>query len=345
MKKINASMILIMVSLITFFAISCKKEDKPKNKLDDAKTWYTKSTEKTKLFIKSNNSEIKGIKQEVLWTEAHISMLDDGTEIIGVPLNIKFPNGAAANGSFMLFISNNNGIYKSFTVYNKKENYFDGSDIDAKIQTSYNNGSIKIANASKQLQTNQGKKSNIEQPPTQCMEWFLVTTYYDEYGMISYTEETYLFTTCEGTEQPGAGGGTGGLQPEFSLDFGSPTSIGETSVALMENDTVRTKRSTWIFHEGPTYRFKSTEILTQVKMASGGGWQYAGISHVDHYVTGSFIGGAVAISGFNWSPTNYLNEINAYVDYRANITLTLWGVTNTYSGDEETSSHRWGTSW
>ncbi|WP_113636828.1 hypothetical protein [Nubsella zeaxanthinifaciens] len=44
----------------------------------------------------------------------------------------------------------------------------------------------------------------------ECIDWYLVTVYYDENGMVTGQTEEYLFTTCENTEGGGDGDGDGG---------------------------------------------------------------------------------------------------------------------------------------
>lgn len=67
-----------------------------------------------------------------------------------------------------------------------------------------------------QLSTKTKRNSELSNAPRDvdpiCIDWYLVTTVYDEEGIVIDYYEVYLFTTCD-TGGGGGGGGGGGEEP------------------------------------------------------------------------------------------------------------------------------------
>ena len=148
-----------------------------------------------------------------------------------------------------------------------------------------------------------------------------------------------------GSGGDGDGGGSGNEGGD-SFNFGTPVSLDDYSEnsIVFSNDTARARKVLWAFCDGTTFQLKSREIMTQVKWATGGGWQFAGLSHDSHYAEGYVIGGTVDIEDFRWNSINYVSKVTAYVEWRTKVSLTVAGIPSTKYGKPDESSKSW-NSW
>lgn len=215
MKKLHLSRVLFMASLITLFAISCKKDQAADNPVEDAKSWYLKATANTKSNLKSNRGAVKNITQDIQWDDAKLYNLEDGTEVLGTPMVITLDKGVKAKGSYMLFISKNNGAYSSLVAYNENKDYFNGSLTALAVQNIYKN-TLELSLAHKDMsvsRSNSNPNNKLMTLPAggYCIDWYLTTYMYDEWGnIVEILSEIYLYTTCP---EEGGGGG-GGVDPD-----------------------------------------------------------------------------------------------------------------------------------
>ncbi|MCJ0743704.1 hypothetical protein [Pedobacter montanisoli] len=113
------------------------------------------------------------------------------------------------------------GLYKFFDL--KGRLLYQVSYKDKKI-TSYGavqakdkrNGKDKVMSTNGSGTGNSTKMLLPEQED--CTEYYLVTTYYDQYGNPEYQTWEYLFTLCKDGNGGGGGGGGGGTPPEDPID-------------------------------------------------------------------------------------------------------------------------------
>ncbi|MFD0939935.1 hypothetical protein [Pedobacter boryungensis] len=211
-KKINYLLIFGLSSLL-LLVNSCKKEEKPESLLSSAKKWYMGSNAKETSVLKSNKGIILKVEQVIQWDEARAHKLDDGTEIVSVPMSIKMAQGNA-QGSYMLLISRAGESFKSQIAYNEKGNYFKAGFSTAEIGQLYKslnkislNGKSLSVNRNGELMSDEGGGGMSDEP--QCTYWYLVETFWYSDGTIAYTTETYLYKTCSSTNGDGTGNGSG----------------------------------------------------------------------------------------------------------------------------------------
>lgn len=335
---------------LTFFA--CKKEQKHENLQDEAKNWYLKNTQKASFSFKSSINSVEQVIQNPDWNNAQTFQLADGNEVVSVPLNIKRINGNETRGSYMLMIEKNGDSFKKLTVYNEAKDFFKNVSKD-KVQSAYSQGE-KLMDLQKRANTNPGRGKvmsednggGMSDEPV-CVNWYLVETYRDETGEVTAVVETFLYQTCYSSGPGNGGQGNGGNESgDVYLNFGTPVSYDNGGTVVFENDTLRTKKVIWTFSDGGTFKLKSREVLTQIRFASTGSWVFAPLTHDSEYPEGYSASGEISISDFRWQQVNYLNQVNAYVEWRTKISVTVpqaGGNGVKYGGWDE-STHQW-KSW
>lgn len=296
MKKLHLSRILLIASFITLFAISCKKDQSADNPVEDAKSWYLKSTANTKSSLKSNRGAIKDVTQDIQWNNAQLYNLEDGTEVLGTPMVITLDKGIKAKGSYMLLISKTNGAYSSLIAYNENKDYFNSSLTASTVKKIYKS-TLELSLAHKDMsvsRSNSNPNNKLMTVPAEdyCIDWYLTTYLYDEWGnVVEILSEVYLYTTCI---ENGGGGGGGGVEPEEPVqpalhtledtEFANGTLIEYTTSGVAK----RKWSDSWRFGKGEylnmTFFGYSTE-LCEMKYENGN-WEWESITNQSYYTAG-----------------------------------------------------------
>jgi len=257
-KKLNLLRMLIMLSFLTLFVLSCRKDGGNDENLTEAqrianaKNWYQKATAKIELKA---GSKVENVSQEISWADAKLYKEADGNEIIAVPVDIKLNSGATANGSYLLMISKTGNTYKPVISFNEKKNYFENI-VSAKIKDLYSDA-IKPNNKNTVLNnTNKGKVMAVD-GAMDCVAWYLTETYYDEEGNVIQYYEHFMYEICqalidgssEPTEPPCTPGG-----------YGDPSSVQLSSSETEEVigiDSFKVYKPIWKFHNSITFWYES----------------------------------------------------------------------------------------
>ncbi len=341
-----------MLSFLTLFALSCKKETESDNFLNEAQKWYLKSTLNSKTSLQSTANAVESITTKYMWNKSRYFTLSDGKEAAGTPIEITLGNKELAKGSYMLLVYKMNNVYNYKIIYDEKNNYFSdnlsSSEIEKTLNTSIKNSATKSLAKSKEMTLTksggQGKLMNHQISEEVCIDWYLIETITWPDGQVS-VYESYLYTACYTPGGSGSSGSGGTNQTQqIVVDFGQATDILESSSIQFENDTARLKKDVWIFLNAETFDFKSRELIYQVKTAHSGGWVFGGITHDSHYVVGNVYYGDVSIEGFKWEKTQSLQNVSASVEFRTKIVFDTPFGGGTKYGDMEFSIHNW-NSW
>ncbi len=334
MKKIILSKIFLLISFVVLFSLSCKKEQATDDErlIRDAKTWYQNTAKKSTFLMRSSENKKEGIKQELDWSKAKAYILDDATDVLGVPMKI-VRNGVSATGSYLMCITKVNGKFNPLVLYNGKEDYFSGTLGNEEMQKAYTEAvTITVSKKKALSQTSQKGRLSLEQNPQPpiCIDWYWTEITYDYQGNIISIEENYLYSICypNGGNPPGGGGGGGGLPPDDedppSLDWGNPVSISEGMSPeyseVVGIDTFRVSNVFWTFHSGGTYHFRSIE-RGAIKV-NGGQRIYHSLNHQGISRTGSIYLGDINVE--NIIPHAIISSTQATMElnYKLHITIT-----------------------
>lgn len=304
MKKLHLSRVLFMASLITLFAISCKKDQAVDSPVEDAKSWYLKATANTKSSLKSNRGIIQNITQDIQWNYAQSYTLEDGTEVLGAPVVITLEKGIKAKGSYMLLISKTNGSYSSLVAYNENKDYFNGSLNVSAVQKIYKN-TLELSLTHKDTsvsRSNSNPNNKLMTVPAggYCIDWYLTTYLYDEWGnVVEILSEIYLYTTC-----PEEGGGGGGVDPQpedpdpnctnATGSISSEEASQNFSNAIgAESAGKRPAEYKWVFLKNAygLWKYISTEDGVHKKVGSN--WQWDTLTHRDIARSGLVVGATI----------------------------------------------------
>jgi hypothetical protein len=189
---------LIIVSFISLFALSCKKESTKENPLEDAKDWYLKLTANSKTSFKSSKEKTENVTTEYIWNKAKVYIFSDGKEVVGIPTNVVMSNKYDAPGSYMLLVYKTNNIYNSLIIFNEKNGYLNNtpstSDVEAAFIVGLKNRELKSLSKSKDVVSKvpKGKTMLVPSEPV-CIDWYLTTYTYDSWGnVIEILSEIYL---------------------------------------------------------------------------------------------------------------------------------------------------------
>lgn len=184
LKKTGA---LLLIALICF---ACKKEQVQSSFADDAKSWYLKNNQRTNYSLISGKNEVLKVSQRIDWNKAQTVQLNDGTQVLSVPLSLMTTNGKTPNGSYMLMIDKGASGFRQLTVYNQEKDFFNNISKD-KVQVAYSLGN-QLSAIQKRANNNPGKGKIMvdesgggmsDQPV--CVNWYLVETFRDEVGNIT----------------------------------------------------------------------------------------------------------------------------------------------------------------
>lgn len=193
---------LILALLVSVIICACKKdnstENSSENSLENAKNWYLKENAKSTTALSSGNGSEKSISREVLWDKANLYTLEDGTEIVGAPLVIKFDDEHSLKGSSLLLISKENGVYQSKIAHNDKTDHFSSAILKKEIGELYQNIPIKKVETGGRAKVASSKDKQMggggHQPGARVIDWYLETTFYDGAGRVLFTTREYLYT-------------------------------------------------------------------------------------------------------------------------------------------------------
>lgn len=213
MKKSNQLVTLSMIMFITFLGLSCKKTQSEDNPLEDAKSWYLKTTASTETNLKSSLDKIKIIRYAVEWDKAKIFKMENDSDLVGIPITVSLNSDLNANGSYILLISKNNDSYKSIVAYNPKKDYFNTTLTNLEMQSIYANTSKKQSKRTPVSATRGNPKNKLMDAPlgtAQCTDWYWTTYLHDGSGnIVGVLSEVYLYSTCEQQDGSSGGGGSG----------------------------------------------------------------------------------------------------------------------------------------
>src|SRR5688572_9089281 len=94
---------LCIVVGISFIFNACKKDIIVEDPIDSTKDWYLKNNISNGVLLQSSKGTSQQVKEEVDWNTARTFQLDDGTNIVGVPVKMILGK-IALGGSYMLLI-------------------------------------------------------------------------------------------------------------------------------------------------------------------------------------------------------------------------------------------------
>jgi hypothetical protein len=184
---------LLLISITFLFLYSCKNNTVEFSNTDpiaDAKAWYLKSNTNKGTVLQSNKGTSQQIEQEIDWDSAKAFKLNDGTDVIGVPVKMILGK-VALGGSYMLLIDKVKNNYSVHVAYNSQKDYFKKDVSDEEMIAIYNQ-SLK-ANNTPQKSGNGSKLMAVT-----CTQWYLSTTYYDGDGYELGSTSRLLYTSCSG---------------------------------------------------------------------------------------------------------------------------------------------------
>ncbi|MFA6275143.1 MAG: hypothetical protein WC622_00230 [Pedobacter sp.] len=248
LNKVNFRLILFSLTILTIIN-SCKKDGTDKSLTDaqriiNAKNWYQETMANSKSTL-GTASSAQIVIPEIIWNNAKFYRQDDGSEMIGIPVNVKLATGTLAKGSYLLIITKTTEAYEQLIVFNKDQNYFNGN-IDAAEVKKIHDGVIKanvLHKAASITITPKGKVMTLQGAPTvpienQCTDWYW-TTWNGNTGEV--VSEVYLYSTCSGGITYGGGGSGGDTTTaadtdeirEFEIDY--KTHMSTTELAIYNN--------------------------------------------------------------------------------------------------------------
>lgn len=263
-------------------------------------TWLENQKKLTTTVI---GTSVDNIKINLDFEKLYFEKLNETEKLVIVPLKNSFfsaankrknsfnlllliinKEGNIRKGNIVQFIAKNgkpvNALPKNtfYNFYNAYHLVSDGSftflNINDKIlyQMDYTDGKLSAYSEKQNRQDNNTASNTVLSTPSNCTDWYWVTTYYNADGT-SYTNAQYLYTTCnnsdESVEPEGGGPGGGGSNDE---------------------ETMAPKQEQWIVAANAYgYWFvQSTEQLNGVKKPSlpGGGY-FTSIIHLSADVANS----------------------------------------------------------
>lgn len=254
MRKSFLSTLLLLLSATAIFFVSCQKEISDQHDVSNSNSNKAVS-EKINAWLDNSKSvkqpnkaaNIELLKSNLDYSALRVEKSGQGEQLITVPVKEYFKTlkkiDKNATTYLLLIVDNTGNIRKgNLVLYTPKdgqvnskmpENAFykilNTGDPDCKgkflflsvsgrklYQLEYSDGklhSFSIATT----QTKEQAPQTDSYTNSNCIDWYWVTTYYDQYGdIISQTYE-YLTTTCEGCDDPDLamvcpdnGGGSGG---------------------------------------------------------------------------------------------------------------------------------------
>jgi hypothetical protein len=193
MNKLTLKLIIISCLLSGVLVIfnSCKKNQKPEDPIASAKDWYLKDNVNGSTILQSSKGTSQQIKQEVDWTGARTFKLDNGSDVVSVPVKMILGKGALG-GSYMLLIDKLKNNYRVQVAYSSEKEYFKDHISDVGMVAVYkqtnNNNLIDVPHIS-----NKNKLMAIT-----CTSWYMITTYYGYDGSVTGSSSRYLFQSCSG---------------------------------------------------------------------------------------------------------------------------------------------------
>ncbi|QDW26591.1 hypothetical protein FFJ24_017875 [Pedobacter sp. KBS0701] len=192
-KKLTLKLFIIscFISGALIIFNSCKKNQKPEDPIASAKDWYLNDNVNGNTILQSSKGSKQQIKEEVDWSNARTFKLDNGNDVVSVPVKMILGEGALG-GSYMLLFDKLKNNYRVQVAYSPEKNYFkdhisDNGMIAVYKQTT-NNNLMNVPRIS-----NKNKLMSIT-----CTSWYLTTTYYAYDGTELGSTSRYLFQSCSG---------------------------------------------------------------------------------------------------------------------------------------------------
>ncbi|MDQ0966085.1 hypothetical protein QFZ20_001488 [Flavobacterium sp. W4I14] len=173
-SKLSVISLCLILGILAFFN-SCKKNPKPEDPIASAKDWYLNDNVNGNTILQSSKGTRQVIKQDVDWSTARTFKLDDGSDVVSVPVKMVLGEGALG-GSYMLLIDKFKSNYRVQVAFSPEKEYFNDRISD--------NGMIAVY---KQTTNNNlmyvPRKNNKDKlMAITCTSWYLTTTYYDYNG-------------------------------------------------------------------------------------------------------------------------------------------------------------------
>lgn len=332
---------LILVSCLTLFALACKKEltTANRNPIENAKEWYLKAN--LKMELKSSR-KVENVTQDISWTDAKLYQQADGKEIIAVPVAIKLNSGTKASGSYLLMISKTDETYKHIIAYNAEKNHFTKSIDDEQVKNLYSNTLKANANRNSTGGTN-ASKGKVMVVEDDCTAFYLLETWYNEYGEIIEIYQHYLYTICEGMID---GGGEEEEEPEPIVEFGEADDTPLSMIMEENSNENKIVNVSWYCYKVNTQnlRFKSYEKIKIVPPIIGSQWLISDISHTSMTLEGTIAGQTVDYI-LNWSQgETTMNSAWAKMtlNFKDKRTYTYKNTTRTRYSADITAARSWG---
>ncbi|MFI5450565.1 hypothetical protein ACHMWN_00235 [Pedobacter sp. UC225_61] len=347
-SSLRKTFLYVLLSLSLCF--SCKKNEGTDVELDSliaAKSWYLKQNKEsykrnTESFLMTKDKSVR-VKKEIDWSGAKSYKLSDGTDITGIPVDLRFSDGKLANGNFLLLITNSEKGFKSIITKDQKTESSDTSLGSAStLENLYRKSN---ANLEKGGGINKIRAKLMNAPIVTCIDWYYVETTYDEEGNIIDVYIEFLYTEC--LETTGGGGG-GTLEPTEQQDWGATTDEDYSeNIVEEENNEVDTRYFIhyykWTFHKAyqDLWVFRSYEKGRTKKIGTGNEkfWSFV---HLNHFPVGVPLGKTINIQMIDaytyFSPE--AGTVNLY--YKVQKVFNVEGTTSEYYSGEYTKSKTFG---
>lgn len=272
---------LLLATFILGIFNGCKKDQNTKIQSEDAKSWYLKENAKSSSQIIGTNGEIIKVSQKIDWNSSQSHMLSNGIEVMSVPVTIALENGGNAKGSLMLLISKKGNTYSSGLVYSKLDDNFNEKNLtDDNLGKWYNQafnvkGNLRFLNVDGPRKIKLNTFSGGEDgggPSTEdeggCIDWYMVTNFYDSEGNFIGKIEEYMYRTCP----EGGGGGGGGVEYDTDEiewgvvdDLQMPFTPIDTMALDLAGVSNAEKTVSWQIYKANGFTFKSTEKVYSIK--------------------------------------------------------------------------------
>lgn len=265
--------------------------------INDAKNWYLQSTKTTskrriETGIKFNNYNI-GLEKDILWDKAETYTLSDGTEIVGVPMNVRLSNSAKITGNLFLLITKNGTKYKRAIVNDKGKTVSTQSiatqdSIEGLYKLSFNSTLTdrKLIKATKN-----GVMNAPLPPPGECFDIVYYEYTFDENGILLDYYEEIIGEYCPTGNGSGGGGGEGGTDevPEHTT---TGDDVSSSAVIDFESDGVSKKKwnEVWRFgighYMGYEFGGMSVDLCVMKWSTSENKFVWESVSNSSYYTSG-----------------------------------------------------------
>ncbi|MFD0940400.1 hypothetical protein [Pedobacter boryungensis] len=268
--------------------------------------------------MRSSKGETINLKQEPVWSSAQTYKLENGTDIVSMPLKISLTSQTPLTGSMALLIYKTDKGFKSKIVYSKDSSYntiLSKSIIEKMYQKALEKENSLVQNLSSNGRDKTMSAPMVREKGEHCVEWYLLTTYYDEDGYFISDDVEYLYTICTFV---GDGSGGNAANPNNCSDLASALtyeSISENGSRSVTTEAPDRKKAIyqWKFIQNSLglWNYVSTETGYYKKVGSD--WRWDTLTHTKYTKNGTYIGVALRV--------DHISDVATIGLYNASITI------------------------